>query len=295
MKRFRLIAIIALVAGIPIGVIVLTFARQIIDIGFLDGKNPTETVATRLMGQVHDRLVDAAGAIRIVAADPEWAQGDDPGPLLAGYRSLTDVGPFRLLAVDFGDGIRASMPMRFPDGLPVPWRGGLPGGVSGLIEMPRGGYVVAVAAPVDGAGGRNGWLLGLVEVERLLGSGLMQHMGAARDGESFLVDGGGRVFVSANPSLLGRNLAELGWEDAGEQGRWVDPDGSAYWVAVAGDPGYFPAPQREWRAGVLIPEQTVLDRNRQLKGYVIAVIGAILVITAGLAALLRRSIRGRSA
>lgn len=294
MQRLRLAVTLFLVAGFPIGLVVWVFVHEIRDLSAWGRTNPLGGVADTLMDQVETQIHDGHGQIHALADDP-----DLPGPraaeALARYEPFVQSGRFKALFVALADGRRFTV----PPALPADWDRMVPGppaaGLADLAADPEGALVVAMTAPV--AGGR-GWVTGLFDVSAVLGESVLDRMQIARTGQAFLVDGEGRIFLSADRALVGRHLVDLGLgRDAGsaglyEAGDWRANGGEPHYVALAPSHGYYEGPQNAWRAGLMVPESVVAGRSRSMTFWVGMVVATVLAITAGLAVILRHSVRG---
>lgn len=297
-RRFRLIATLILVAGVPVAIGVWAYLQEIADVGAWGRMNPLGGVAARLMDQVETQVYSGQQQIQSVAADPDLADPAAAGAALKRYAPYIQSGRFRALVVELPGGGRYSVPEVLPKGL----EGGLPAGggtgISGLLVADDGGELVAITALLAGPKAPGGRLVGLFDVSRVLGEAMVDRMRVARWGEAFIADGDGRIFVSANPGLKGRTLADLDLaQSPGADGLytaagWSGPDGTPHFVALAGSHNYYEGPQNAWRVGLIVPEAVVGQRSRGLTAWIWVIIGLVLVISTGLLLVLRHSMRG---
>jgi hypothetical protein len=296
-KGWRLFAALSLAAGLPIVLVVWAYLKEISDLGAWARMNPLGGVAARLMDQVETQIDRGRAQIRAVADDPEVADPASAAPALARYEPYLASGRFKALILKLDDGRRLSRPEAVPlppgalaDDPPAP-------GISELIATPDGGWVLAVTEPLAG-GGRGAWVTGLFDVSAVLGQSMVDRMRVARWGEAFIADREGRIFLSANPGLLGRSLGDLGLDRARATNGlytadgWRDNREHPHFVALAESHGYYPGPQNGWRVGLLVPEEVVGARSRGLSAWIGVIIAAVVAITVGLGLVLRHSMRG---
>jgi len=294
MQRLRLAVTLFLVAGFPIGLVVWVFVHEIRDLSAWGRTNPLGGVADTLMDQVETQIHNGQEQIHTLADEPDLA-GPAPDEVLARYDPFVQSGRFKALFLALADGRRFTV----PPALPADWDRMVPGppvaGLSNLAADPDGALVVAMTAPVAGA---RGWVTGLFDVSAVLGDSVLDRMQVARMGQAFLVDGEGRIFLSADRALVGRSLADLGLARAAgtdglyEAGDWRGDGGAPHYVALAPSHGYYEGPQNGWRAGLMVPESVVAGRSRSMAFWVGVVVASVLAITAGLIVILRHSIRG---
>jgi hypothetical protein len=294
MKSLRLALTLILVAGFPIGLVVWVFVHEIHDLNAWGRTNPLGGVADTLMDQVETQIHAGHEQIDTLADDPDLT-GPAPDEVLARYDPFVSSGRFKALFVSLADGRRFTM----PPGLSADWDRLVPGppeaGLSKLTADPDGALVVAMTAPVTGA---RGWVTGLFDVSAVLGDSVLARMRIARMGQAFLVDGDGRIFLSADQALVGRSLADLGLAQAAgadglyEAGDWRADGGEPHFVALAPSHGYYEGPQNAWRAGLMVPESVVAGRSAGMSFWVGVVVATVLAITAGLTVILRHSMRG---
>jgi hypothetical protein len=294
MKRLRLAVTVFLVAGFPIGLVVWVFVHEIHDLSAWGRINPLGGVAATLMDQVETQIHAGHEQIQSLADDPDLA-GPAAAEALARYDPIVRSGRFKALFVSLADGRRFTLPAA----LPAEWDRLVPGppgaGLSELTAGPDGALVVAMTAPVSGA---RGWVTGLFDVSVVLGTSILDRMGIARTGQAFLVDGAGRIFLSADRALIGRSLVDLGLAPAAgadapfEAGDWRASGGEPHYVALAPSHRYYEGPQNAWRAGLMVPESVVAGRSQGMTFWVGVVVAAVLAITAALALILRHSVRG---
>lgn len=280
---------------LPIGLVLWAYLHEIVDVGAWSRMNPLGGVAARLMDQVETQIYAGQQQIQTMAADPTLADPEAAAEALGRYAPYLRSGRFKALAVDLPGSGRYTL----PEALPAAWRGAWPAagrdGVSELVADPEGGWVIVMVAPLADP---NGHLAGVFDVSAVLGSAMVDRMRVARWGEAFIADGEGRIFLSANPGLTGHSLAELGLaHTTGTEGLyvadgWRDDRGQRHFVALADSHGYYQGPQNAWRVGLMVPEAVVGERGRGLTRWIAAVMVAVLVITAGLAMVLRHSMRG---
>jgi len=296
-KGWRLFAALTLAAGLPIVLVVWAYLKEIADLGAWGRMNPLGGVAARLMDQVETRIDAGRAQIRALAAEPGLGDPALAASGLARYEPYLASGHFRALILRLDDGRRLSR----PDAPPLP-AGALAGdppapGISDLLAMPDGGWVLAVTEPLAGAR-RGAWVTGLFDVSAVLGQTMVDRMRVARWGEAFIADGDGRIFLSANRGLVGRSLADLGLDRAGAADGlyvadgWRDARSHPHFVALADSHGYYEGPQNGWRVGVLVPEAVVGARSRSLSAWIGVIIAVVVAITAGLGLVLRHSMRG---
>jgi hypothetical protein len=286
------------VAGVPIAIGVFAYLREIVDLGAWGRMNPLGGVAARLMDQVETQIYSGQQQIESVAADPALSDPATARDALRQYEPYIRSGRFKALAVELPGGGRFTVPDVLPEGLEGGWPRGGGAGISELLPGPDGGHLLAITALLTGPKAPGGRLVGLFDVSRVLGASMVDRMRVARWGEAFIADGEGRIFVSANPSLKGRTLADLDLaREPGEDGLytadgWQGPDGTPHFVALAGSHNYYQGPQNAWRVGLIVPEAVVGQRSRGLKVWIVVIICTVLVISAGLALVLRHSMRG---
>lgn len=298
MKRWRLFAALFLAAGLPIVLVVWAYLREIADLGAWARMNPLGEVAARLMDRVERQIHSGQEQIQTLAADPALADPGGAGEALRQYDPYVRSGRFRALALELAGGGRYTVPPVLPAAYGGQWPGRSAAGVSELLPGPEGGWVVAMTAPLGAADAPRGWLTGLFDVSAVLGDAMVDRMRVARWGEAFLVDREGRIFLSANRDLVGRSLGELGLERApaadgafAVEG-WRDDSGRPHFVAVAPSQGYYEGPQNAWRVGLMVPEDVVGARSRNLTVWLGMIVAAVLAITTGLVLVLRHSMRG---
>lgn len=294
MKRLRVLVTVFLVAGFPIALVVWVFVHEIRDLSAWGRINPLGGVADTLMDQVETKIHDGHEQVHMLASDPDLT-GPAAAEVLSRYDPLVQSGRFKALVVALADGRR----YRIPPALPAGWDGLLPvspeAGLSELAAGPEGAWVVAITAPVTDAGG---WVTGLLDVSAVLGESVLDRMRIAQMGQAFLVDREGRIFLSADRDLVGRSLDELGLaRTAGADGvyeadNWRSDGGEPHYVALAPSHGYYEGPQNGWRAGLMVPESVVAGRSGNMTVWVSVTVAAVLLITAGLIAVLRHSMRG---
>jgi hypothetical protein len=289
---------LVLAVVLPIGLVLWVYVHEIRDLGTWGRMNPLGVVASRLMDQVETQINAGQQQIQTVAADPALADPAQAREALRRYATYVDSGRFKVLALEFPDGTRYTL----PEAPPGSWRADMTGrpaeGVSELIPGPDGGWLLAMSAPLGGADAPEGRLTGLFDVSGVLGQAMLDRMQVARWGEAFIADREGRIFLSANPGLEGHSLAELGLAGkAGPDGLYTaedfrTADGQRHFVAVAESHGYYEGPQNGWKVGLMVPESVVGARSRGMTTWIQAVIASVLVITAALALVLRHSMRG---
>ncbi len=294
MKRLRLAVTLVLVAGFPIALVVWVFVHEIRDLSAWGRINPLGGVADTLMDKVETQFHDGHEQIHTLASDPDLT-GPAAPEALARYDPYVQSGRFKALFVALSDGRRLTV----PPALPESWGRLLPAspeaGLSEVLTDPDGALVVAITAPVEGAGG---WVTGLFDVSAVLGESVLDRMRLAEYGQAFLVDGDGRIFLSADRALVGRSLDDLGLARAAgaegvyEAGGWRQGDGQPHYVALAPSHGYYEGPQNAWRAGLMIPESVVAGRSQNMTVWVGAVVVAVLLISAALILVLRHSVKG---
>lgn len=305
MSRRSLGWTVFLVAGVPILVTLLTLLKEVVDIGVMDTQNPLGEVAETLLDRVDHRFRDGAKAVDWMASAITLSSPDDPISL-KDFAAHVGSGPFLALAHLSADGVvRETYPEAF-SGWGESWLGLEVQGLSELISHPDGDLAVAIAAPLD-SGGR---VVGLFDVSTVLGTGEVRRMQVAASGEAFVADGAGRVILSANAHLLGRNLAELGLTRAGagptaaepataddavssRTHHWTAPDGTLFLVGMAHNPGWFQGPHQHWQVGLAAPREAFLARNQKMRRRVILIMVVVTLITLGMIAVLRRSLIGR--
>jgi hypothetical protein len=286
------------VAGIPIGLSLWVYLREIVDLKTWGRTNPLGGVAARLMDQVETQIYSGQQQIQSVAADPALSDPATAGEALARYSPYIQTGRFVALAVEFPDGGRFTVPAALPAGVEAVWPSGGKEGLSALLTGPDGHRVVAMTAVLAGRKAPGGRLTGLFDVTQVVGAAMLDRMRVARWGEAFIADADGRIFLSANPGLTGRTLGDLGLGNApGEDGLyqadgWQAPDGSRHFVALAGSHGYYEGPQNGWRVGLMVPEAVVGQRSQSMSRWIAVIILVILALTAGLLMVLRHSLRG---
>lgn len=307
MKRWRLIVTLFLVAGLPILLVLAVFLREIKDLGAWGRTNPLGGVADTLMDKIETRIHQAREQVDLVAADPEIA-GPYAQAALARYEPIVGAGSFKALVVHLKDGRSLTLPEALPDGtgplVPVP----AAAGVSALKAHPDGTWVMAMTAPIAAPGdapaglpagaGANGWVTGLFDVSGAIGDALLGRMQVNRWGQAFLADAQGVIFLAGDDALVGRKLDDLGLErtagarEVYEADGWRTETGAPHFVALAPSHGYYEGPQNGWRAGLILPESVVRGRSDRMTAWVVTAVVAVLVITAGLMLVLRRSMTG---
>lgn len=280
-RRVRFVGVVLLVVGIPLAVILLTFAREWVDIDALSGQNPLSDVANGLMERMDSRIAQAERALLGMATDPALVEA---GADLSAYNGFVTSGPF--LAVGY-----YPVSAAFPGILPADWSGGWP-------ASPRNGHEPVTLA--DGRqvlvlsannGGRR--VVGLFDLQRVLGRDLVNRMHMANWGQVFLATRDGRIFLSANRELVGMQVADLPMAGA-QNGQWVDAQGEAHFMLVQDNPGLYPGAQKGWKLGLSMPARYVTARAGRQKLWVGGIISVIVVISAALALVLRHSVRGRA-
>ncbi len=287
-----------LVAGVPIVVTLWTFLHELSDIGAMDSQNPLEEVAATLLDRVDQRIRNGARMVDLIAG--ELAESDrSPTEVIGDFSEYVHAGPFLALSVGLQGGEAATYPPTLPDEIGHQWTRSQSHGISPLTVLPGGAQAVTMSSPV-GDDSRGAAVVGLFDVETVLGRREVARMRVARNGEAFIADGSGRVILSANRHMLGRSIDEMGLTLTGTDknqftGRFTGADGQTYLVGMAGNPGWYKGPHQQWTVGLVAPEQSLLTRNNGMKRYLWAVITAILLITVGMVFVLRRSIRGRKA
>lgn len=281
----------------PIGLSVWAYLREIVDLKTWGRTNPLGGVAARLMDQVETQIYSGQQQIQSMAADPALTEPATAREALLRYTPYIDSGRFRALAVELPGQGRFTVPAELPADL-APWPSGGGAGISELMPGPGGNQVLAITALLAGPKAPGGRLIGLFDVSRVLGAAMLDRMRVARWGEAFIADRDGRIFLSANPGLTGRTLAELDLaRNPGEDGLyladgWRAADGSRHFVALAGSHGYYQGPQNGWRVGLIVPEAIVGQRSQRMSVWIVVIICVILALTAGLVLVLRHSLRG---
>jgi len=310
MKRWRLIVTLFLVAGLPILLVVGVYLWEIRDLAAWGRTNPLGGVADTLMDRVETLVHQGQEQIGTLAADPELA-GPDAEAVLARYDPLVRSGAFKALAVSLQDGRRLTLPETLPEDTAslVPARA--TPGVSDLKPHPDGTWVVVMTAPIAApaivghpgtsgisGSGAGGWVTGLFDVSEVLGATLLGRMQMNRWGQAFLADGRGVIFLSGDQALVGRTLDDLGLartagaREVYEADGWRNAGGEPHYVALAPSHGYYEGPQNGWRAGLILPESVVRGRSANMTGWVAWAVAVVVVVTAGLLLVLRRSMTG---
>jgi hypothetical protein len=294
MKRWRLFVTLFLVAGLPILLVVGVYLKEIRDLATWGRTNPLGGVADTLMDKVETQFHDGHEQIHTLADEPGLT-GPAAAETLARYDDYIQSGRFKALFVALADGRTLTDPAALPEG----WMHSVPAapeaGLSEVFTDPDGALVVAITAPVEGAGG---WVTGLFDVSRVLGESVLDRMRLAEYGQAFLVDRDGRIFLSADRALVGRSLDDLGLARAAgaeglyEAGGWRQADGEPHYVALAPSHGYYEGPQNAWRAGLMVPERVVAGRSHGMSTWVGGVVVAIVLISGGLFLVLRHSVTG---
>ncbi len=306
MRSTRLILTLLLVAGIPIGLFLWGLLAEWRSLGLMSQRNPLEAVATDLMERVDQRMSGAQSLLVQLSTDPNLGGALSPAesaPLqtaLDSYRMWVTEGVFLALAVVpakgdpaalFSDEVDHRTAGRGP--LALDWRRlplVPPESHSAPVWQVSGRPVVALEATLD----RGAVLVGLVDLQRLIGQEQVARMKLAQWGEAFLADGNGRIFVSAHPELLGQHLQDLGWTEAGSTRRWTDDGGEELWVVLAGAHPSHIGPQQVWQVGLTVPTRVVAGRSTEFQWHVVLIGLLVILITAGMIWVLRRSVTGRA-
>ncbi len=291
----RLFWTLMVAVGVPTGVVFWSLLYQLDDIGALHQQNPLTGVAATLLDRLDQRIRTGAEMMERIAGRMAASQ-TAPTEALPHYAEYVHSGPFLALSVALPDGRVSTYPSELPDALGAAWSRTFAPGMSDLIHLPGGAMAVTMSAPV--AGDRPARVVGLFDVQSVLGRGELDRMRVASGGEAFVADESGRVILSANRHLIGYGLSDMGLSAPLEPentvgGRFVDANGRTYLTALAANPGWYRGPHRRWLVGLLAPEQALHSRTAGMEYYLRWVLVAVVIITGGMIWVLRRSYRGR--
>lgn len=280
-RRGRFIGVVLFVAGIPLAVILLTFAREWVDLGALANQNPLTDVANGFMERMDRRIAGAEQALSAMTTDPAL---DTAGADLSAYRHFTTPGPFLAVAY-YPAGASA------PHVLPAGWSGGWPATThDGSLPVTVQGGSQALVLTANHGGRR---AVGLFDLSGVLGRDLINRMRMAGWGEVVLATPDGRIVLAADPKMVGMQIADLPMMNA-RDGKWVDEKGETHFMLVQENPGLYPGARKGWKVGLSVPARYVAARSSQQKLWVSGIIAAIVIISAGLVFVLRHSVQGRS-